>query len=102
MIDQSTGKECPLTWTSSGSESLSCCASQGPSSAPTKPMAVDTTSPPRAPPAMAFPIAPHTAAITMRMMSAGTDVFIRSPLLVDFVHLLLAAARDGDHDPGSD
>src|SRR5512141_774767 len=74
MMDQSTGNGCPLIVTINGSGSLSARATQGPRRAPMKPRAIETISPPRTLPAMAFPIAPQTAAITMRSRSAGSDI----------------------------
>ena len=74
MIDHSTGKGCPLIWTMKGSGNLNRAATQGPRRAPMKPRAVDTMSPPRAPPAIALPTAPQTAAMTMSNKRFGNDI----------------------------
>src|SRR3990172_1208070 len=72
MIDHRTGKGWPLMLTVRGSGSLSWTASHGPTTAPMKPRTMDTMSPPRMSPAMALPMAPQTAAMTMSRMSPGT------------------------------
>ncbi len=71
MIDQRMGNDCPSTATMKGSGSPNFPAIQGPIRAPIKPRAMDTTSPPRALPAMAFPTDPHTAAITITGLLAN-------------------------------
>ena len=45
MIDHTIGKGWPLTWSTRGSARLNCRAAHGPSRAPMKPRATDTTSP---------------------------------------------------------
>src|ERR1017187_4619698 len=47
-------------------------ATHGPSSAPMNPIAVETMSPPRAPPARALPTAPQIAAMMINTMSPGS------------------------------
>ena len=56
MIDHRTGNGCPPMLTMNGSGSLSIPATQGPSRAPMKPRTIETIRPPRALPAMAFPM----------------------------------------------
>ncbi len=73
MMDHRIGNGRPLMVTMNGSGSESDRATQGPRRAPMKPRAIDTIRPPRTPPAMAFPMAPQTAAITMRSTSAGSE-----------------------------
>ena len=82
MMDHSTGKGCPPTVTMKGSGSLSDRATQGPRRAPMKPRAIEAISPPRTPPAMAFPMAPQIAAITMRRRSTGRDIAMASAFRV--------------------
>ena len=54
-----------------GLRQLELRAIQGPMRAPMNPRAVETMSPPRAPPAIALPMAPQTAAMTTRRMVHG-------------------------------
>jgi hypothetical protein len=83
MIDHRIPKGCPLMWTTKGSDSLSWVANQGPRSAPMKPRAIETISPPRTSPAIALPMAPHTAAIMMRSMSPGNVMVMTGPFLLE-------------------
>src|SRR5512143_3847355 len=71
MIDHRIPKDCPLTWTTRGSASLSWWAIQGPTRAPMKPRTMETMNPPRTSPAMALPRAPQTAAMMMSTISPG-------------------------------
>src|SRR5450759_1636356 len=78
MMDHRIGNGCRSMVTINGSGSLSNRATQGPRRAPTKPRAIETISPPRTLPAMAFPMAPQTAAITRRSRSPVNDIVMVS------------------------